>query len=150
MQRNHLHCKRIRRMPCPVRLSALLIRPLRCFEFCHDNICARRVVDWGSLSHSNCVAFVGGTRVFGELNPETLLRVGNPLHRTNRDFELEIAKRANPHGRDHSNPLQNSQIAFRHETTAPRNRIELQTILLSMLFRSQLQRSPDSVISDTG
>jgi hypothetical protein len=52
--------------------------------------------------------------VFGKLNPETLLCVRNPLHRGQRNFELAIADSADSDGWYLTQPLQHSEIAFRH------------------------------------
>ncbi len=50
--------------------------------------------------------------VFGELDPETLLRVRNPLHGTQGHFELAIAKSTDADGGDGPHPFDHSKIAF--------------------------------------
>ena len=52
--------------------------------------------------------------VFHELHPETLLRVRNPLHRIHGNFELPIAKSANPDSGDRTHPFDNPEIALGH------------------------------------
>jgi hypothetical protein len=52
--------------------------------------------------------------VFGELKPETLLCVRNPLHSRHRDLELAIANGADSNGGNLTKPFHHSKIAFRH------------------------------------
>jgi hypothetical protein len=57
--------------------------------------------------------------VFSELDPETPLRVGNPLHGGRGNLELPIAKSADSDSRDRAHPFDYSKIAFRHEHSFP-------------------------------
>jgi hypothetical protein len=52
--------------------------------------------------------------VFSELDPETLLRVGNPLHRTQGHFELPIAKSTDSDGGGGAHPFDHPKTAFRN------------------------------------
>jgi hypothetical protein len=57
--------------------------------------------------------------VFSELDPETLLRVGDPLHGGHGNLELPIAKSADSDSGDRAHPFDHSKIAFRHEHKFP-------------------------------
>jgi hypothetical protein len=57
--------------------------------------------------------FVALAFVFGELKPETLLCVRNPLH-GERNLELAIANGADCNGRNLTKPFDDSEVAFWH------------------------------------
>ena len=53
--------------------------------------------------------------MFSELNPETFLRVGNPLHGGHGDLELSIAKSTDSDGGNCAEPFKDPKISFRHD-----------------------------------
>ena len=57
--------------------------------------------------------------MFGELEPETLLCVSNPLHGGQRNLELAIAKGADSNGGNLTNPFHHPKIAFWHGQPCP-------------------------------
>jgi hypothetical protein len=69
------------------------------------------------LSHNRCRTLAGILAlafVFGELDPETLLRVGNPLHGTQGHFELAIAKSTDSDSGNGAHPFDHPKIVFWH------------------------------------
>jgi hypothetical protein len=69
------------------------------------------------LSHNRCRTLAGILAlafVFGELDPETLLRVGNPLHGTQGHFELAIAKSTDSDSGHCAHPFDDPETALWH------------------------------------
>ena len=59
--------------------------------------------------------------VLGKLDPETLLRVRNPLHCLHWNVELTIAKSADADSRECAQPFEDPKITFRHFPTQVRH-----------------------------
>ena len=57
--------------------------------------------------------------VLGKLDPEALLRVGNPPEGGHWSFELTIARSADRNGGDLTKPFEHAKIALLHEQQFP-------------------------------
>jgi hypothetical protein len=79
-------------------------RSLRCFLSLFQAI-PRRLCLAGTLAPA---------LVFGELDPETLLRVANPLDRTTGHLERPIAKSTDSDGGDGAHPFDHPKITLWH------------------------------------
>jgi hypothetical protein len=61
-----------------------------------------------------CRSHLALALVLGELQPEALLGVRNPVHGGQRSFEFSIAKGANSNGGNLTDPFHHPKIAFWH------------------------------------
>jgi len=61
-----------------------------------------------------CPCLLALALVFGELHPQTFLRVRNPVHGGQRKLEFSIAKSANSNGGNLTDPFHHPKIAFWH------------------------------------
>jgi hypothetical protein len=70
-----------------------------------------RFIDW----RTGLTGVFALALVLGKLNPETLLRVRNPLEGGHRNLELTIAKSAESESRNRAQPFEHTKISLLHE-----------------------------------